>query len=200
MKKVLFIAIISLIFVPIIAIPVLADKASPKLALAFIDDASDSTVGDEMNIILNNFAATSQKLLDKASPILAKLIDKSSPKLFGLDKSSPKLMKEWDSASPKLADYSKGWIDLAKNMEEGTYTADIAGTESTAAGQIKISSDSNKTAIISTLNLDGEIIQTITMTFDKGNGDCTISISGEKGGGIGGMLGYEWYLKFEGEK
>ena len=172
MKKVLFIAVVYLALVSIIAGPVISDKASPKLALTF------TNVSDETNISLNNFAIASQNLLDKASPILTKYFDKSSPQLFGLDKSSPKLMKEWDSASPKLADYSKGWIDLAKNITQGTFTADIAGVESTSVGQITISSDSDTTSITSTLNLDEDITQTVTLTYDKSSGEVAIICRG----------------------
>lgn len=198
MKKLLFIAVISLVFVAIIAFPVLADKTSPILSLVFTDD-SDNQVDDETNILLNDFVATSQKLLDKTSPILAKLIDKSSPQLFRLDKASPQLMKAYDKASPKLMGYVEEWISLAKTIEGGTYTADIAGTEGTAACEITISSDGVITTIISTLNLDKDNTQTITMTYDISNDDGSIRLDAIMGG-IGGILAYEWYLKFDGEK
>ena len=177
MKKMLFIAITSLVFISIVTIPVLADKASPKLALDFTDD-SDNSVDEETNIILNNFVLASQKLLDKASPILSKYFDKSSPNLFGLDKSSPKLMKEWDSASPKLADYSKGWIDLAKNISVGSFSADFAGVDVSKPGTIQILSDGSTTSITSTLNLGEDMDQTIKFTYDENSGEVAVICRG----------------------
>jgi hypothetical protein len=38
------------------------------------------------------------------------------------------------------------------------------------------------------------------MTLDKSNGTWSIVYGGEKGGGIGSMLGYEFYLRLEGGK
>ena len=187
MKKVLFITIISLVIASISAFPVLADKASPKLSLAFTD-ASDKPVNDETNSMLNNFVLASQELLDKASPILTKLVDKSSPQLFRLDKSSPQLMKEYEKACPILMGYSEGWVNLAKNIDGGSYTADIAGVDTTSVGQITISSDNSMTVITSIINLSQDMNQTIVMTYDKNNGDWCIECNGDFGG-AGGAIG-----------
>ena len=177
MKKVLFIAVVSLTLVSIIAVPVIADKASPKLSLSFTN-ASDNPVSDETNIMLNEFVVVSQKLLDKASPTLAKVVDKSSPQLFGLDKSSPKLMKEWDSASPKLADYSKGWIDFAKTISEGSFTASFAGVDVSTTGTIQIFSDGSTTSITSRIDLCEGMDQSITFTYDDSSGEVAIICRG----------------------
>jgi type VI protein secretion system component Hcp len=198
MKKVLLIAIITLVMVSVITVPAVADKASPKLLLTFTDD-SDQPVDNETNIMLNEFTVITQKLLDKATPVLMKMIDKSSPQLLRMDKSTPKLMKAYDKATPILMGFSEDWIRLAQNIEEGAYSSEIARLNDSAAGTIEISSDDSTVRITGTLKTDDDMYQTITMTYEKIKDEWFMIIGGGKGG-IGGMLGYEFYLKLEGEK
>jgi hypothetical protein len=143
------------------------DVSSPKLLLNFTS-VTDAAPPEE---VLNSFVIVSQDILDKASPILYKALDKSSPKLYEMDKSSPELFKTLDKASPKLLDDHKKWIELASSIPKGpSYSASVTSAQNTNIGQITITSDSSKitlTSQISWVTANGEnISQKVTMIGD----------------------------------
>jgi hypothetical protein len=170
-----------------------AAKVGTSLNLTFDSATDGEPVDPTMNNLLNNFIVVSQDYLDKASPVLMKALDKSSPTIYEIDKSSPQLFKALDRASPKLMDIQKKWIDLAKQIDEDTYTANVGSAQNPYMGQITITSDSGIVVIhseITWVTSDGEnASQNITMT-----GDVNTEIFGLKVGGGVGTMSWSWGL------